>query len=43
MCTALLAHMSLFGCLLPQKVVYGVSAGAVATAFVMVPYLLWPF
>ena len=26
-----------------QKVVFGVAAGAVATAFVMVPYLLWPF
>ena len=26
-----------------QKVVYGVSAGAVATLFVMVPYILWPF
>lgn len=26
-----------------QKVVYGVSAGAVATLFVMIPYIFWPF
>ncbi|KAK9840752.1 hypothetical protein WJX81_002336 [Elliptochloris bilobata] len=26
-----------------KKVVFGVSAGAVATAIVMVPYCLWPF
>ena len=30
-------------CVFAQKVVYGVGAGAVATLFVMVPYIFWPF
>ena len=37
------AHMDGDGLLPAQKVVLGVAAGAVATAFVMVPYILWPF
>jgi len=26
-----------------KKVVFGVAAGAVATAVVIIPYCLWPF
>lgn len=31
------------GCDAVQKVISFVSAGAVATLFVMVPYIVWPF